>query len=212
MRYSQYLRDESQIAAADSSGIIARWRWGRRLLLDDTAMSASGKSLRHGIAEGLTARAKGKGIKLTEQEIQRRLRAARAYPTEAQIRELLTDFDSWDELARAGFPAVDRDPDEPDYDPRWTAEKEKTAAKAVQLLPTDEDEQLALFPDEQFGPLSTLSEMIKYADEMREWTDRQARRDNDRQNYLRRLAAAVGGDLSKTWEQAREALAAQDGA
>lgn len=212
MRYAQYLNDEKAIAAADKSGILERWRNGRRLLCDDTAVSGSGKSLRHGVLEGLIARAKSKGIKLTEQEIQRRLRAARAYPTEAQIRELLTDFDSWDALARAGFPPVERDPNEPEFDPRLTAEKERSAAKAAtQLLPTDEDEQLALFPDDQFGPLSTLAELAKYVDEMAHWTARQARRDSDRRAYLGSLVAAVGGDMSKTWEQAREALAIQGG-
>lgn len=206
MRYAQYLKAENHITTADSGSILERWRYGRRLLCDDTAMTNSRKSLKHGVLDRLIAHANAKGYRLTEQEIQRRLRAARTYPTEAQIRELLTDFANWDELARAGFPAVDRPEGEPDYDPRWTDERERDTANRGALMPDESGEQLSLFPDDRFDTLSTLAELAKYAEEMAEITARFARRDDERSAYLQRLIDAVDGDMSATWAEARQAL------
>lgn len=213
MRYAQYLKAEGHISAADSGGILERWRYGRRLLCDDTAMAKSGKSLKHGVLERLIAHAKAKGYRLSEREIQRRLACGRAYPTEAQIRQMLADFDTWDDLHSAGFPAVERSPDEPDYDPRWSDERARDVQnQGARLLPEqDDEEQLALFPDDRFHDLSTLAEMAKYAEEMAEITARFAERDAERSAYMRRLIDAVDGDMSTTWAEARQALGAQGG-
>ena len=43
------------------------------------------------------AAAKRAGLKLSAQEIRRRLQCARTYPTEAQIRQALADFRTWEE-------------------------------------------------------------------------------------------------------------------
>lgn len=213
MKYARYLRLEKYISAADTGGIIERWRYGRRLLLDDTAMTPSRKSLKHGVIDRLLGHAKAKGYRLSEQEIQRRLRAARAYPTEAQIRHAVTDFEAWRDLVSAGFPEYERPEGEPDYDPRDTDEIERDASNAGRrLLPelSEDAEQLSLFPDDRFGPLSTLAELAKYADEMRELTARFAARDDERADYLRRLIDAVGGDMSTTWQDAQRALTERD--
>lgn len=55
VKTTQYVRQEKAIASADSSGIRERWLWGLRLLNDAEKMSASGGSLRHGVAEWLIA-------------------------------------------------------------------------------------------------------------------------------------------------------------
>lgn len=212
MRYSQYLKAERHITATDSGAIIERWRYGRRLLCDDAAMTASRKSLKHGVLDRLIAHAEAERIALSDQEIQRRLRAARAYPTEDQIRRAATDFETWRDLVNAGFPDYERLDTEPDYDPRWTDERERDAANREAALMADEsDEQLSLFPEEKFDELSTLEELSKYADEMAQITERYARRDAKRISYLRRLIDAVNGDMSATWAEARAALDAAGG-
>ena len=65
---------------------------------------------------------------------------------------------------------------------------------------------MSLFPAEQFGRLSTLADLAKYADEQAEYTQHMAARDEKRAAYLADLIAAVDGDMSATWEQAEQAL------
>lgn len=212
MRYAQYLKAEGHITAADSGSILERWRYGRRLLCDDAAMTASRKSLKHGVLERLIAHANAKGYDLTEREVQYRIQCGRAYPTEAQIRTVSSDFATWTELRSAGFPEYERDDNEPDYDPRWSDERERDAAnRETALIADGADEQLSLFPEERFDELSTLAELSKYADEMAQITERYARRDAKRLSYLRRLIDAVNGDMSATWAEARAALNHQAG-
>jgi hypothetical protein len=216
MRYAQYLKAEKHISATDSGAIIERWRYGRRLLCDDAAMTASRKSLKHGVLDRLIAHAEAERIALSDQEIQRRLRAARAYPTEDQIRRAATDFDTWRDLVNAGFPEYDRADPEPDYDPRWTDERERDAVRIGETLAADGDrEQLVLFdlfPEDRFDEMSTLDELAKWAEEMASMTERYARRDAKRLAYLGRLIDAVHGDMSATWAQARAALGETGGA
>jgi hypothetical protein len=210
MRYARYLRQEKYIRASDTGGILERWKYGRRLLEDDTATTAAG-NFRHGVLAKLIGHAESRGYKINEREIQRRLQAARTYQTEAEIRQALTDFETWDELLNAGFPAVERPADAERYDPRDADEIARDTARALIRARADADseEQLALFeyfPDDRFTELSTLAELAKYADEMADLTERFAQRDRERADYLRRLIAAAGGDLSATWEQAQAAL------
>jgi hypothetical protein len=116
MKTTQYVRQLKAIEAAEASGIRERWLFGLRFLRDPEVMAPSGKSLRHGAAEKLIAAAglnsKGKR-RLSEQEIQRCIRCARAYPTESQIRRAATDFDSWWDLVDAGFPPYEAPEGEP---------------------------------------------------------------------------------------------------
>lgn len=206
MKTTQYLRQEKAITAADSGGIRERWLWGLRLLNDPEAMSSE-RSLRHGAADQLVAAAgvdaKGRN-RLNAQEIQRRLRCARAYKTEAEIREALTDFGTWDELARAGFPAYEAPEGEPLADYRTEAERKRDHARA---LADQLGEQGALFPLSDFEPITTtLKDLAAYAAEMAELTARFAERDRQRQEYLDGLIEAAGGDLSVTWQVAHERL------
>jgi hypothetical protein len=207
MKTTQYVKQEQAIAAADKGGIRERWLWGLRLRRDPDAMSSE-KSLRHGITDRLIAEAAARGLKLTDQEIQRRLRCARAYKTEAEIREALTHFATWDELARAGFPPFEVDPGEPPADHRTKAERDHDHARALIDLIGD---QGTLFPLSAFEPVvTTLKELQEYADEMAELTRRFADRDERRGAYLDRLIKAADGDLSVTWQEAHNRLPADE--
>src|SRR5215472_14644692 len=108
MRLASYMRQERSIIASDGDTITQRWKWGRRLLLDDTAVTSNG-NLKHGIIQRLLDKAKAEGYKLSEREIQRRLKCARTYQTEAEIRQALADFKTWWDLSTANFPPVETD-------------------------------------------------------------------------------------------------------
>ena len=207
MKYSAYLRLERAIAASDRGAILERWRFGTRILNDPQMVTPKGH-LRHGKLSQLIDDAKADGITLTEQEIQRRLQCARAYQTEAEIRESAHGFKNWDDLARAAFPPVqvplgsDTEP----YDPRDPDEKRRDAARELARRGQESAGQLSLFPDDTYGEMSTLAELAKYAAEMAQMTDRYARRDQERGEYLKALIDAVNGDMSKTWGDAQAAL------
>jgi hypothetical protein len=205
MKTTQYVRQENAITASDSNGIRERLMWGLRILRDSEAMAASGRSLRHGVAEQLIAAAgvnsKGRN-RLSEQEIQRRLRAARAYPTETQIRNAVTDFDTWHDLVAAGFPPYDAPEGEPPADYRTPAEQRHDRARA---LADTVGEQGSFFPLSVFEPVTTtLKELADYADEQEAITERFAAHDKKRRDYLDGLIKAADGDLSTTWQAAIE--------
>src|SRR5512138_2534942 len=97
------------IARGDGRSIEDRWAYGRALLDDPRKWAASGEQLRAGVIESLIADAKAVGSKLTETEIRRRLRCARAYPSVNAIRSVATEYATWWDLVQAGFPAVEVD-------------------------------------------------------------------------------------------------------
>lgn len=209
MRYARYLRLEKYIAASDTGGIIERWKYGRRLIEDDTATTPAG-NLKHGVLDRLTTHAAARGYKLHEREIQRRLQCARTYGTEAQIRHAVSDSETWHDLVAAGFPPVELPAGDEPYDPRDADERARDTARILaRRAEADSEDQLALFdyfPDDRFTEISTLAELAKYADEMADLTDRFAQRDRERADYLKRLADAVDGDMSATWEHAQSLL------
>jgi hypothetical protein len=203
--YTAYTRLEKAIAAADANSIRQRWEYGRRVLCDRVKTTDAG-NLRNGALAALIAAARRADIKLSEREIQHRLQAGKSYPCKDQITHICASYESWGALRAAGFPAIDAEPGEEPYDPRDVTEKARTAEKQLHL---DDPDQLALFeffPDDRFSELSTLADLAKYADEMAVLTERYARRDRERAEYLKRLASAVDGDLSKTWAEAQAAL------
>jgi hypothetical protein len=210
MRYARYLRMEKLIAASDAASITVRWRYGRRLLEDDTATTPAGH-LRNGVLAGLLADAASAGIKLSEREVNYRLKAGGAYRTEAEFRTARAEYGEWTALRTAGFPPVEVPADEADagpFDPRDADERARDAARSLARHGKDEG-QLALFdyfPDDRFDETSTLAELAKYAEEMAVLTERFARRDRERAEYLKRLIDAVNGDMGATWAEADEAL------
>lgn len=104
-----YLAIELRIAADERGGILHRWRYGRKLLEAKTGR----KQLPHGMAADLVKAATSAGLKLSEREIQFRLKCAETYETEAKVRTASSDFGSWTALRDAGFPPVQStDPDD----------------------------------------------------------------------------------------------------
>lgn len=200
MKVAQYLRAEKAINAAEAGGIRSRWFYGLRLLKDPEVMSPGGGGLKHGVAAQLVAETTARGMKLSAREIQYRIQCARTYPTEAQIRNAIADFDTWFALTKAGFPAYPVPSDEPLADHRTEEEKRRDAARRLLDLI---GEQGALFPLDQFEPAeSTVKDLQDYADQMTALTERFAKRDLERNAYVASLAAAVDNDLSRTWEDA----------
>jgi hypothetical protein len=208
MKTTQYLRQEKAIAAADKGGIRERWLWGLRLLRDPDAFAPGSSQLKPGRADLLAQAATASGLKLSAREIQYRLRCARAYPTEAEIGNAITDFDTWFDLIQADFPAYEAPPDEPPADHRTKTERDHDRARALLDLI---GKQAALFPLSDFEPVTTtLKELQEHTVEMEELTARFAERDAKRRAYLDSLIAAADGDLSMTWQDAQDRLNALD--
>jgi hypothetical protein len=208
MSNAPYTNQGRAIAAADVGTIRERWLWGVRLLHDADKLSAGGGGLKHGAIADLLASAKAAGLKLSEQEIQRRLRCARAYPTESQIRISTTDFATWTDLVRAGFPAVEAVPGEPPADYRTASERKRDRNRD---LADRGSGQLTLFPLDMFEPVeSTLKELGEYVDQQEELTSRFVAHGHKRRAYYDAMVAAVDNDLSVTWAAAHAAAFGDD--
>lgn len=208
MKTSQYIRQEKAISAADSGSIRQRWLWGLRLLRDSEAFAEGSSQLKPGRADQLIQAAKANGLKLTEREIQYRLRCARAYGTEAEIANAGAEFQSWSDLRSAGFPAFEAPEGEPPADHRTEAERNHDHARALaDLIGT----QGALFPLSDFEPVTTtLAELVAYAEQQEELTARFVRHGQKRRAYLADLIDAAGNDLSTTWLEAHNRLPVDD--
>jgi hypothetical protein len=165
------------------------------------------------VLDRLITHATTRGYKLSKTEIHYRLRAAKAYQTEAEIFRASEDFEYWWSLVSAGFPDVEIDPEGDPFDPRDADERDRDARRNGQRLMEHADGFDSVcadfWPTDTYGPLSTLDELAKYAVEMRELTQRFVRRDEEREAHLARLVAAVDGDMSATWEAAESALREQ---
>jgi hypothetical protein len=205
MKTTQYIRQEKAISVADSGSIRERWLWGLRLLRDPEAFAPGSSQLKPGRADELVAAAEAAGLKLTIREIQFRLQCARTYSTEAQITNLSSQFESWTELRRAGFPPIPVSPDEPSADHRTQAERDHDHARAlIDLI----GEQGSLFPLRDFEPVTTtLKELVAYAEQQEELTARFVEHGRKRREYLNSLIEAADGDLGATWQEAHDRLA-----
>jgi hypothetical protein len=203
--FDAYGRQEKAIAAADISTTRERWEYGRRLACDPLATNPADGTLRDGVMGSLITAARKRGVHLTEEEITARLAAGLAYPCESQIRGARRDFETWAALCEAGFPEIEAEPGDQPHDPRGAAERARAVDRQLALGEPD-PEQLALFPDDRYDILSTLAELRKYAAESDERTKRHAAKNAERFAYLDELSEAVGGDESRTWEEAQAAL------
>lgn len=206
MKIAQYTQQEKAIAAADTKGIRGRWLWGLRILNDPEKIAPAG-GLKQGVTESLIAAAEKAHLKLSASEIRRRMLCARAYKTEAEIVQVLDDFETWNDLHRANFPTYEAPEGEPPADYRTKAEKEHDLA--LELADRIGD-QLALFPLSEFEPSeTTLKELIDYADRQDKITAGFIKTGQKRRAYLGELIDAAEGDLSTTWEDALDRLAEQ---
>lgn len=206
MNIGQYMRQERNIATADKGGIRERIMWGHRLLGDPDAFAKGGESdqLRPNTVEKLVREASARGLKLSEREIQYRLKAARTYTTENEIAQVLAAFDSWWSLIQAGFPSYEAPEGEPPVDYRT---KQERAQERTRILLELIDKQGALFPADKYEPTtSTIKELLEHAMQMREMTARFAEQDRKRDAYLDALIKAADGDLSMTWKEAHDRL------
>lgn len=209
MTASPYRRIEKEIAAADAGTVRARWEYGRRLLCDPSATDNG--ALRPGKMAELIEAAHRAGARLAEEEILNRLAAASAYPCESQVRRARASYGTWEALTEAGFPEFDADPGEQPYDPRTAAEKAQQAERQLALGDPDQASLFDMFPADRFHELSTLEELAKHAAECRDRTERHARKNRERDEYLASLVGAADGDMSRTWAQAQAALDAREG-
>lgn len=201
MKTTQYLRQEKAIASADAGSIRERWLWGLRLLRDSEAFAPGSSQLKPGRADELIKAMAASGQRISEREIRYRLRCARAYRTEAEIRQAVAEFGSWSALFNADFPAFPVPGNEPAADHRTDAERERDLRNAYSDIL---DDQGALFPLSDFEPTTaTLKDLVEYADGQEEWTNRFVARDKKRREYLDALILAVDDDLSVTWLEAQ---------
>jgi hypothetical protein len=195
---------QRSIARDDKHSIESRWLYGQTIINDPKKMAPSGKSLRNGAIEALMADAVAVGSAVSRREIQWRIQCARAYKTIIELRTASSQFEDWTALREAGFPAVDVDePQSPD-----------SLLNAIESGPRpdpQEFEQLGMFPEMVKDiPLaaSTLRHLTTYAEEMKAMTASFARRDEEREQHLRELTAATGGDLDVLYPDAVAALGA----
>ena len=209
MKTQQYTSIEKKIAKSETGSIRERWLYGARLLDDPLATTEGGKSLKNGVAEQLIKFADHHGLKLSGREIQYRLQAARAYPTEGQFRKALAEFTTWWDLIQAGFPPYPIDPvnNEPaDY--RTPAEQNEDNARA---LLENHDLQLGLFPYRRFEPAETpLKDLIAYQEQQDAITASFIATGERRAKYLDELKKAVGNDLERSWLDAHMAAFGTD--
>lgn len=204
MKTTQYVRQEKAIAAADTSGIRERIMWGLRLLADPEVFTPGGQ-MKAGRADELVLATKAAGRKISQREIQYRLRAARAYRTESQIAQISARFENWSSLIGADFPDVEALPDEPLIDHRDASERRTDLNRALAAAGEIHADQLALFPLDRFEPaVATLKELQDHAASMAELTARFAAKDRERLAYVDRLIEAAEGDLSTTWAVAHQ--------
>src|SRR4029079_9482954 len=136
----------------------------------DEEKIAVGGGLKHGAAAKLVSEARSRDVTLSEQEIQRRLRCARAYPMESQIRQAMTDFKTWFDLIQAGFPPYPALDGEAPADYRTRDERRtETARRLLEFA----GEQETLFPLDRFEPVeASLKDLVDYAAEMHAMTTR----------------------------------------
>lgn len=167
-----FLALEQKIATDERDGIVNRWKYGRELL----AVKGDRKQLPHGMTGTLIKAAARAGLKLSEREIQRRIRLAATYDSEAKVRRAATDFGPWTALHEAGFPPVVCD--EPD----------ELEADGIDLGDPDRFEQMTLLIPGLAPELSVAGQKIPLA--VATVADVRAYRDTYRQiheNFGKRL-------------------------
>lgn len=196
------------IAQGDHRSIENRWAYGRAVLADSKKWTSRGDQLRPGAIEALIADAAAVGSKLSESEIRRRIRCARAYKSLDEIRSLATDCPTWWDLVQAGFPAPKVHSPEPEQLALDDEPTEPAGYVQDALFPAALPDGGAIVPLHR----APLRRLVAYAAGQRQMTANFARRDAERTEHLEALITAAGGDLDVTYGQACELLRVLRGA
>src|SRR6266508_1149694 len=102
MARSVYLKLEMRIARDERGGIEGRFLYGRELL----KKRAGRQRLEKGLIARLVEDAAKNGLVISERELQRRIRFAEVYPTQAHRRQALALKASSSAIADANIPEV----------------------------------------------------------------------------------------------------------
>jgi hypothetical protein len=189
MRYERYKRIDNAIKASDSGGIWERWRYGRRCVCDDK-MTTSNGSMLDGKLDWLVRRSGA-----SRREIQRRLQCARTYPQESQLRQILAQFRTWDDLHRANFPPVPATEGERPYNPLETDEIIQQQNNATRRATEDAQyDDGALIPRDAFPDSTPMPEIDRWTDQELELQARGMGRAQRRRVYVDSLIKAGGDD------------------
>jgi len=205
VKTARYGKIDKDIIAHDGGGIWERWKYGRLLLVDDTATTPNG-NLQHGVLAKLITAAERHGIKLSEREIRYRVQCARAYPTRSQIGNAVADFKTWHDLIQSSFPEYSAPEDERPYDPRSDAELTRDHNRTGKNLFTDEGRRVETLFDSFEPATTTLAELARWTQGQEEITARFVAIGIERRRYLEELIKAVDGDMTATWAVAEAAL------
>lgn len=211
MRNTRYLALEKHIADSAASDTIQRWRYGQHLLHDSKRITPAGH-LKQGVLAELIGIAAQCGVKLLEREIQWRLKCARTYSTETEIRTASSEFGDWTGLRNAGFPPVEvADPGEP-YDPRSVTEKlgdlgdEQKRRKKDQEQPAlpglSRLELPNIFSHETHGPRTPVRSLLTEAETDVQLAKNFGKLADEKLTYATQLAGATGGNLDMSWYEA----------
>jgi hypothetical protein len=225
MRLGEYGRIERDISAAENGTIWHRWRYGRRLMCDTDITTPNG-NFRHGVIEKIV---RASGGKLTERELRARRQCGKAYPNRSQIRQALTDFETWNQLLDASFPPYEGEEDELPYNPLLTEElikQHETGAGHIAedsqyegggIMPRDDCEEHgeepsegALIPRNTYPDTTPLSELVRWAEQERELARRFNARVDRLCHYIDSLVKAANGDLNMTLGEAEKRLHGRD--
>lgn len=125
---SIYLKHEMKIVANERGSIEERLRYGLDLIKE----KAGHKKLPVGKIELLIKEAAEAGIKISEREIQRRIKCAEVYVSVERFRRQYDGISAWTTLHEAGFPVVESTPEDLPY--------------GISAAAPDEWEQLSLVP------------------------------------------------------------------
>jgi len=208
MKYERYKRIDNAIKASDSGGIWERWRYGRRLVCDDKMTTPRG-NLKHegtGFPDGRLAWLIRRSS-VSEREIQRRLQCGKTYPQESQIRQILADFRTWDDLHRANFPPVPEIEGERPYNPLETDELlQQHEAHSRQFEEDSQYENGALIPRDAFPDNTPMHEIDRWTNRELELAARFSEKAHRRRFYVDNLIKAVHGNMDATLGEAERAF------
>ncbi len=124
--WRQLSRLERKITADEFGAVMDRWGYGREVL----KAKAGRKQLPDGMIADLIKAAERTGKKISEREIQYRVKLATIYATDQQVRKAIADLGSWTEIIRAGFPEVTVD-----EEPVEANEAEEPEFEQLSLIP-----------------------------------------------------------------------------